>query len=350
MRLHTDPRGEAYEQVIDLAIQNSEFFVLGEKIPVDVERVQYTSVLKALEPYLVKTIVIHDDNMDEAAQMRNMYHSSTFYTAGTYYIYRCCKESGNLLKQMANRLSDWIYPSLPEDLCFLKEGGGDYLYSVVHEQMYGIDVDEEEAIDLMEQISGLFFKLKAHRDLERLLDDAIKHKTDRLYISGHGLTELPERIRYLTELRNLEIFEQDFYRLPEELFELSKLERLKILTADLESIPASISRLKNLRELCIQCGSSDRPTPGYRVKPKGEISLNRIPPEIGELEQLEQLTIQYTSIYELPPELEKLKRLRVLDLGMCMINRKPDFLNAMKQLKHINMSRDSLWETIETEQ
>lgn len=350
MRLYTDPKGEAYEQVIDLAIRNSEFFVLGEKISVDVVRGQYTSVLEALEPYLVKTIVIQGDNMDEVTQIRSIYCSNAFYTAGTYYFYRCCEESGNLLKQMANRLSDWIYPNLPEDLCFLKKGGGDFLYSVVHEQMYGIDVAEEEAIELMDQISGLFLELKAHRDLDRLLNDAIKHKTDRLYLSGHGVTELPEKIQYLTELRDLEIFEQDLFRLPEELFELSKLERLKILTADLESIPASISKLKNLRELCIQCGSSDRPTPGYRVKPKEAISLNRIPPEIGELEQLEQLTIQYTSIYELPLELEKLKHLRTLDLGMCMINRKPDFLYGMKQLKYINISQNSLWETIKSEQ
>lgn len=134
--------------------------------------------------------------------------------------------------------------------------------------MYGLDVTEEEAIELMDRIPGLFIELKAHRDLDRLLDDAIKHKTDRLYISGHRLTELPEKIRYLTELRELEIFEQDLYRLPEELFELSKLERLKILTADLESIPASISKLKNLKELCIQCGSSDRPTPGIGLSPR----------------------------------------------------------------------------------
>ncbi|MUG43573.1 leucine-rich repeat domain-containing protein [Paenibacillus woosongensis] len=350
MRLYTDPRGEAYERVIDLAIQNSEFFVLGEKIPVDPAQTQYTSVLEALEPYLMKTIVIQGDPIDEVIQIRNMYHSSAFYTAGTYYLYRCCEESGNLLKQMANRLSDWIYPKLPEDLCFLKEGGGDFLYSVVHEQMYGIDVAEEEAVELMDRISGLFIKLKAHRNLDRLLNDAIKHKTDLLYISGHRLTELPEKIRYLTELRELEIFEQDLYRLPEELFELSKLERLKILTADLESIPASISKLKSLRELCIQCGSSDRPTPGYRVKSKEEISLSRIPPEMGDLEQLERLTIQYTSIHELPLELEKLKHLRFLDLGMCMIKQKPDFLYGMKQLEYINISRDSLWEADESQQ
>jgi hypothetical protein len=32
MRMHTDPKGEAYEQVIDLAIRNSECFVLSERL------------------------------------------------------------------------------------------------------------------------------------------------------------------------------------------------------------------------------------------------------------------------------------------------------------------------------
>lgn len=345
IRMYTDPRGEAYEQIIDLAIQNSESFVLGEKMgnSPDVDQSHITGVLEALEPYLVKTIVIHDDDRAEVEQLRKNFRSHAFYSTGTYYFYRCCEESGRLLKQMANRLSDWVYPNLPEDLCFLKEGGGDYLYSVVHEQMYGMDVTEEEAIKLMNRITGLFLKLQAHQDLDRLLDDAIKHKTDWLYISGHGLTELPERIRELTEIRDLEIFEQDFYRLPEGLFELSKLERLKIMTADLESIPSSIARLKNLRELCVYCASSDRPTPAWRFKPKEQIGLNRIPPEIGELKQLEQLTIHYTSIQELPVELEKLKRLRILDLGNCMITRKPTFLNRMKQLEYVNVSQSGLF-------
>jgi hypothetical protein len=88
------------------------------------------------------------------------------------------------------------------------------------------------------------------------------------------LTELPERIWELTEIRDLETFEQDLYRLPERLFELSKLERLKISTADLESIPASIDKLKNLREHCIYCAGLDQP--GFRPKPKEEISSSNI--------------------------------------------------------------------------
>ncbi|WP_127529423.1 leucine-rich repeat domain-containing protein [Paenibacillus kobensis] len=350
MRMYTDPKGTAYEQVIDLAIQNSEYFVLGEKTPIEATHSRsYTSVLEALKPYLVNTIVIEGDNIEDVVQIKKSYRSHAFYTFGTYYFYRCCEESGTLLKSMANKLSDWNYPSLPEDLCFLKQGGGDYLYSVVHERIYGIDVTEEEAIELMSRIPGLFIQIEAHRDFDRLLDDAIKHQTDWLYISRHGLKELPERIRELTELTFLEVFEQDLYRLPEGLFELSKLEHLSIMTADLESIHSSIGKLKNLKALNIQCGSSDRPAPGFRAKPKEEIGLNRIPPEIGELERLEMLTVQYTSIRELPAELVKLKNLRALNIDNCMIDRKPEFLQEMKQLEYVHVSKDSLWVTFEPE-
>ncbi|MCR2804655.1 leucine-rich repeat domain-containing protein [Paenibacillus soyae] len=341
MRLYTDPRGEAYEQAIDLAIRTSECFVLKEHVGgwAGIMRSGgYNDVVEALRPYLVKTIELQDAGMDEIIQMQRAYRSDAFYTAGTYHMYKCCEESGLVLKRAANRLADWIYPHLPEDLCFLKEGDGDYLFSIVHEKMYGMDVTETEALELMDRVTGLFLELERHQDLEYLLDDAIKHRTDKLYISGHRLTELPERIKELTELRELEVFEQDLYRLPEGLFELSKLERLAIMTADLEGIPASIAKLKSLKELRIYCGSSDRPAPGWKVKPKEEISLNRIPPEIGELQMLKELTIQYSAIHKLPPELEKLKRLRVLNVGSCKIKRKPAFLKRMKQLKHVSVS------------
>lgn len=115
------------------------------------------------------------------------------------------------------------------------------------------------------------------------------------------------------------------------------------MTDDLECIPASIARLKNLKELSIYCASSDRPSPAYKPKPKEEISLNRIPPEIGELTQLEQLTIQYTSIHELPRQLVKLQNLQCLNLRMCMIDQKPEFLYDMKHLKYINVTSNSFW-------
>jgi len=343
MRMYTDPRGEAYKQVIDLAIQNSDCFVLrSHNIPADRLPAEYRSVLQALEPYLLRTVAVNDGDYDGITELSDTYQSQAFYTEGKYLFYRCCEESGEVLKRVANRLSDWIR-KLPEDLCFIKEGSGDYLISVVHEHIYILCVTNEEATELMEQITGLFLDIEAHRDLDRLLDDAIKHKTDWLYISGHEISELPDRISEVTELRYLGVFQQDLYRLPEGLFELSKLEHLDIMTADLERIPASISKLKNLKILSIRCGSSDRT--GFKVKPIDEISLNYIPPEIGELEQLERLTIQYTSIKEIPPELEKLQRLKVLELRSCKIDREPAFLKNMKELKYIDVAQKWLWES-----
>lgn len=347
LRMYTDPKGEAYKQVIDLAIENSECFVFGYKMgDLPRENQRYQNVLEELKPYLMKTIVIPDNQMEKITEMREAYRSHAFYCSGTYYFYKSCEESGLLLKKFAGSLSDWIFPNLPEDLCFLTKDGEDYLYSVVHERMYGINVTENEAIKLMDQITGLFIEIEAHQDFNRLLDDAIKQKTDRLYISGYRLKKLPDRIRELTELRWLEIFEQDLYQLPEALFELSKLESLKIMTADLESIPESIGKLKNLIELQISCASSDRPDSTWRMKSKEEISLHRIPPEIGELEYLEQLTINYTSIHELPIELEKLRCLRSLHIVSCMIDEEPAFLQRMKQLEYINVSRNSIFESL----
>ncbi|MDO7907777.1 hypothetical protein Q5741_15300 [Paenibacillus sp. JX-17] len=60
MQLYTDPRGQAYQQVIDVAVQHSEYFVLGEKFgdAPDVDRSRYWAVLNRLEPYQEKKFAI----------------------------------------------------------------------------------------------------------------------------------------------------------------------------------------------------------------------------------------------------------------------------------------------------
>src|SRR5690606_12265296 len=121
----------------DLAIKNAKYFVLKEKgYAGDSGQDDYVNVMKALEPFLVKTIEINvqDDNHDEVIQISEKYKSNAFYTAGTYNFYSCSEESRMVLKQKATRLSDWAFPNMPEDLCFLKkDGNGDFLYSIVHE-------------------------------------------------------------------------------------------------------------------------------------------------------------------------------------------------------------------------
>lgn len=326
---HTDPRGAAYEHLIDELIEKTDRFLLVDRGRYDDDEIPGVSrVLQRLKPYLIESCTMEE----------MMMQSGAMYSEGIYYIYRCTPKSGQILKEEANRFHDWLYPSLPDDLCFLKEDGSDYFFSVAHENIYGMRITQEEASELMERIPGLFFRLDRHREFERYLDDAIRHQTDVLQISSYHLTEIPERIRELTHVKKLEIFEQDIFRLPPALFELKTLEELEIMTADLEGIPKGISQLKQLQRLTIYCGSSPHVVPGWRPKPKSELCFDTLPEEIGELTELVSLNISYSGIRELPPELEKLENLRYLGVTNSLIEETPEFVSRMTWLQHVDLS------------
>ncbi|WP_411734975.1 leucine-rich repeat domain-containing protein [Paenibacillus sp. M2] len=340
---HTDPRGTAYELLIDELIQKTDRFMLVDRKYVEGDTPERVAkVLQRLEPYLVE-----NSTMEEM-----MMQSGAMYAEGIYYIYRCTPESGQVLKEEANRFHDWLYPSLPDDLCFLKEDGSDYFYTVAHEHMYGMHITQEEANELMERIPGLFFDLNRQKDIHRLLDDAIRHQTDVLNISSHYLKEIPERIRELKHLKRLTIFEQDIYTLPPALFELTSLEELEIMTADLEGIHRDIGKLKQLRELRIYCGSSYHVPTGWKPKEKSDLGLKHIPAEIGELSELVSLDISYSGIREIPPELEQLKKLRYLSITNSLIEGMPDIVKRMTWLQSVNLNSTPLgisWEDISDE-
>ncbi|MBT2283980.1 leucine-rich repeat domain-containing protein [Paenibacillus polymyxa] len=340
---HTDPRGNAYELLIDELIEKTDRFMLVDrKYAEEATPERVITVLRRLDPYLIES-----STMEEM-----MMKSGAMYSEGIYYIYRCTPESGQILKEEANRFHDWLYPSMPDDLCFLNEDGSDYFYTVAHENMYGMHITEEEAIELMERITGLFFRLDRHQDIHCLLDDAIRHQTDVLNISSHYLKEIPERIRELKHLKRLTIFEQDVYTLPPALFELTSLEELEIMTADLEGIHQDIGKLKQLRELRIYCGSSYHVPTGWKPKKKSDLGLKHIPAEIGELSELVTLDIGYSGIRELPPELEKLKKLRYLSVTNGLIEGMPDMVKRMSWLQSVNLNSTPLgisWEDIPDE-
>ena len=86
-----------------------------------------------------------------------MMRTRAFYTEGIYYIYECTPAAGQILKEEADGFLDWLYPSLPEDLCFLNEDGSDHLYTEAHEDGCGMRITEQEARDLMKRIPGLMF-------------------------------------------------------------------------------------------------------------------------------------------------------------------------------------------------
>ncbi|URJ50208.1 leucine-rich repeat domain-containing protein [Paenibacillus polymyxa] len=329
-RLYSDVRGAAYERLIDYAMERADTFMLGihkwatkdENGVID-QDVLFKELLQQLNPFMLST--------HSYEEIRGMH--SIAYTQGTFYRYQCAPEAGGLLKQAASSLFSWVHPQLPEDLCFQNADGEDWIINIAHERIGRLNMATEEADELEKLIPGVFIhKPEYHQNIDVFLGDAIRHQPDRVELMSFGLREIPERIRELHSLKHLTIFEQDIRTLPHALFELESLESLTIQVADLEELPADIAKLTRLKSLRISCGCYDRPAPDVKVIPKEELAFRHLPPEIGELQQLEYLDIQYSGIRTLPPEIQNLNNLRSLDIVNGFIESAPDFIYKMTWL------------------
>ncbi|MEK8127997.1 leucine-rich repeat domain-containing protein [Paenibacillus filicis] len=325
LQIDNNPSDQAYRRLIDYAIAHTAMFVLAERHQLSMDK-PAKALLRALQPYLIKTY--------ESGVIMGV--NAIGYTyEDTIYVYRCCPEAGELLKQAASSLFDWQHPRLPEDLCFWDEQERDWLVNVAHERIAGLHLSEEEALSLREELRGVFLRGSFNKELGAYLTDALYHGADRLYLSRYELQEVPDEVGRITSLKWLEIFEQDVRRLPPSLFNLHQLEELTVYTTDLEEIPADIGRLTNLTRLTIGCCSYDRMEPGQRIISPEEVTMSELPPEIGRLAKLEHLSIQATGLRSVPPELAQLQELKLLDLSRNRLEAVPhELVKKLRKLRY----------------
>ncbi|WP_416295342.1 hypothetical protein ACM7Q1_01910 [Paenibacillus illinoisensis] len=145
---HTAPTGDAYRYLIDELIDRTDrFFLVDRRHDIGDTPEEVARVFERLKPYLIERCTTEE----------MMMRTRAFYTEGIYYIYECTPAAGQILKEEADGFLDWLYPSLPEDLCFLNEDGSDHLYTEAHEDGCGMRITEQEARDLMKRIPGLMF-------------------------------------------------------------------------------------------------------------------------------------------------------------------------------------------------
>ena len=293
-----DPREDGYQRLIDYAIERCYRFVLVVR-DFDLNE-EGQAVLKRLEPYL--------DARVEASKW-----PGTMLLKGTaqVYYYRCHKDAAIILKESARSLFSWRHPNLPEDLSFLTKDNQEWLVSVAHERMGYLNIDEAERKRISDSVTGLFLRGSFNEEISLLLKDAKVHKVERLEIEGFGIDELPPEICELTELKYLRVFEGEINKLPDGFERLSKLEELSILSKDIPQFPTAICKLKNLKRLEILCASQiiDDAEAG-EIKPLGKSIMSELPKEIGQLTNLESISINATSIKKLPKEIKGLKKLK----------------------------------------
>jgi len=133
--------------------------------------------------------------------------------------------------------------------------------------------------------------------LDKILS-AYRNGETSLSLHGMYISQLPQEIGLLTNLKHLDLESNILRSLPPEIGNLKKLEVLYLSNNELESIPSQIGNLSRLHTLGLS---------GNR--------LAKLPPQIGKLRSLEILNLQANYLEVLPPQLDKLSKLKYLFLG-----------------------------------
>lgn len=334
IHIYNNPKGEAYRRLLDYAAQHSPSFVLAKRHQLG-QHESCTEVFEKLRPFLVKKVRTSES-------LRRRSSLSIAYSPNDWlYFYECREDAIDILKSAADSLLDWQHPHLPEDLCFLDDEEEDWLINIAHEGILRLHITEEEAEKLSSEIQGLFLTGQFNRDLSRLLADAVRHQAEHLEISGYGIRTLPEALFQAHDLRSLTLFEPHIDRLPERLFDLVGLEKLIIWTTNLYNLPSAIRQLQQLKHLTIYCGCYQGTPPDGIVLKKEEVFFNQLPPEIGELQNLVSLDIQYTALRGLPASMKRLSNLKRLTLINHLMEARPSVLDEMPHVKHIHYNANS---------
>ena len=138
--------------------------------------------------------------------------------------------------------------------------------------------------------------------LEKLREEFYLKKelenTTELYLNSSGLTEIPEEIVELINLRILNSSNNLLTYLPEEIENLTNLQFLNLSHNNLTELPKEIGNLIKLKYLYLNHNK-----------------LVSIPKEIGHLNQLEVLDLNDNNLTGLPREIGNLSNLQYLNLS-----------------------------------
>ncbi|MHA2127901.1 MAG: leucine-rich repeat domain-containing protein [Promethearchaeota archaeon] len=195
-----------------------------------------------------------------------------------------------------------------------------------YEQL-GIESKQSDALREIEKIVG--FTLIPTQRLFMFFPGII---VENEKLIGLGLSDclhsFPEIICILTDLKQLNLTNNQFERIPECFKNLKHLEDLDLSRTYLDPFPEIITHLKSLKILRIFVSS-----------------FSKIPESIGNLTSLEELVLRNTSKITLPETIGNLTSLKKLTIHGSRINKIPDSIGNLSSLEILNLNiknRDSL--------
>ena len=137
--LTENPVDEIYRKLIKVLCNNSDkfYFVTRKELKYNQE------ILVQFKPYTI-----------ESYKTKEWANTITKGPAATVYIIESNTETCKLLQQSANNLYDWVAPSLPEDLTFIKNNFA-WFSCTTHEKFGGFSIRSDYYRNLISEIHGL---------------------------------------------------------------------------------------------------------------------------------------------------------------------------------------------------
>lgn len=149
---------------------------------------------------------------------------------------------------------------------------------------------------------------------------------EELNLSDNRLASIPDSVSDITLLKRLDLSCNGFDRVPDIVFSLTGLTALELGGSRLQTLSDMIERLTHLKVLNL----SD------------VHGLTSLPESLGNLSELEILTLSSSSVTSLPESLGNLRRLQYLGAEDCCLTTLPESFGNLSRLTYANLSRNPL--------
>ncbi|HEX3144747.1 MAG TPA: leucine-rich repeat domain-containing protein [Pyrinomonadaceae bacterium] len=146
-----------------------------------------------------------------------------------------------------------------------------------------------------------------------------------LFVSRNQLTALPESLGQLTQLHTLHVSRNELTTLPESLGQLTQLHTLYFFSNQLTALPESFGQLTQLQELYLFNNQ-----------------LTALPESLGQLTQLQNLYLSDNQLTALPESLSQLTQLQELYLFNNQLTALPESLGQLTHLQELYLANNRM--------
>jgi len=193
---------------------------------------------------------------------------------------------------------------------------------------------------------------KASQTAEKLIDNVLRTQSKVLDLAAAGqslrLHELPETLRQLTHLEELNLSHHGLQSLPEWLGELTKLRSLNLIGNRLSTLPESLKRMTKLRYIdlndnkFIALPDLLQQFSELRTLSCSGNQLKELPEWLGKFPDLKSLYASRNQLTTLPPSMEHLTNLQTLYLWGNQLTILPKWLCNLTNLENLSLSDNRL--------